>query len=549
MAVARPAAAETGRRRARRILRSLVGRRWLIVLPLAVSFIATVSAMRRTSATFDEIVLIAGGARGLHTGAFDLAPDHPPLLQYIYGLPVYLSAPHYPAEEPVRWSGKVRYVYARLFFWGVGNDAQALLFRARLVAAILAAGLVLLTWAYARRAAGPVAGLLAGTLVAFLPDVLAHGGVAYGDVPVALLFLAGLWAIDEAAREPGPARAGLAGLLCALAVGVKFSAILLAPAMLLVLLVEALARRLDRAWLLRLAAALAVALVAMYLGLVAIYRGDLALEALRIGIGQQMAHVDAAGGAPNFLLGRIDYRGWWYFYPVAFLFKTPVALHLLVLAAVAGFARSWPGVRRAMASRLRVAVIGGLVFGAALLGSHLDIGFRYSLPVLPLLCVLTAAGVVRLWRAARRPALRYALAAVLAWDIVAPLTAYPWFLSYLSEYSPGRDAAYEVLVDSNIDWGQGLLALHDFMRERGISSVYLSYFGSALPEGYGIDYVPLGSFFPLPARPEPETPPTWIVVSATCLQPLYFDVPAFARLRRARPDAVIGGSLYAYRLR
>ena len=555
-------------------------RRWLILLPLAVSLGATVLAMRRTSTTFDEIVLIAGGARGFRTGHFDLAPDHPPLMQYVYGLPAYLSHPRYPVERG-SWGSRTRYNYARAFFWSVSNDPERLAFRSRLVAALLAGLLVLATWAFVRRAYGDGPALLAGTLVAFLPDVLAHGGVAYNDVPMALAYLSTLWAVDAAARRPTLARGALAGLLAALALGVKYSAVLIAPAALLLVLAEAWHRRGAGAWARRLGLAVLAALAATYLGLVLLYRGDFLLQGLQLGIRQQVLHVDAVGGAPNYFLGMRNPQGWWYFFPVAFLFKTSAALHLLMLAALLGFARvrigrgherperarppapdrrDEPGpeatsspagsgrLDELLASPLRMPVVGGLVFGAALLQSHLDIGFRYALPVLPLLCILTAVGVVRIWRAVSRPLPRLVLAGLVAWYVAAPLAVYPWFLSYVSEYGPGRDASYEVLGDSSIDWGQGLLALRDFMRTEHVPSVYLSYFGSAQPEGYGIAYVPLGSFFPLRTLPMPVPQPKWVVVSATNLESAYFRADPFARFRDSRPDRVLGGSLYVYRL-
>lgn len=543
--------------------------RWGVAMAvvLLASSAATILAMRRTSATFDEIVLIAGGARGYRTGAFDLAPDHPPLMQYLYGLPAYIQRPNYPSES-LGWNQKLRYGYAREFFWGVGNDPERLAFLSRLMAVLLAAGLVLATWAFARRAYGPAAAIVAGTLVAFLPDVLAHGGVAYNDVPMALMYLATLWAVDSTARHPSVKGGALVGLLGAIAVGVKYSALVIAPAALLIVGAEAFARRGHRAWARRLGVAIGMAVVAAYIGLVLIYRFDFTLDALRNGVGTQLRHVEAPGGAPNFLLGRFDPRGFWYFYPVAFLFKTSAALHLLMLLGLLGYAATWqarleampPGergahgararaVRGLLASRLRMPVIGSLVFGAVLLRSHLDIGFRYALPILPLLCVLTAVGVVRAWKAMARPAVKWSIAALLAWYVASPLSSYPWFISYLSEYSPGRDSAYEVLVDSSIDWGQGLLALRDFMRENNIPIVYLSYFGSARPDGYGIPYVAASSFFPLMDVRPPGPRPAWIAVSATNLEPVYFSDPRLERLRGVPPTAVVGGSIYMYRLR
>ena len=54
--------------------------------------------------------------------------------------------------------------------------------------------------------------------------------MAYNDLPLALGFLLALWALDAAVRRPGPpaARAGRR-IVRALALGVKLSALALAP--------------------------------------------------------------------------------------------------------------------------------------------------------------------------------------------------------------------------------------------------------------------------------------------------------------------------------
>src|SRR5262249_53245510 len=59
--------------------------RVVLLLILLVSGSATVLAARRNSTTFDEIVMIAGGARGYQTSNWKIAPEHPPVTQYLYG--------------------------------------------------------------------------------------------------------------------------------------------------------------------------------------------------------------------------------------------------------------------------------------------------------------------------------------------------------------------------------------------------------------------------------------------------------------------------------
>src|SRR5690606_33556903 len=97
----------------------------------------------------------------------------------------------------------------------------------------LGALLIVLTFLLTTAASGRVAGLLAAGLVATLPDVLAHSGISYNDVPLALVLLAGCWSIDAAVRNPGLRQVLVAGLITGLAFSVKFSSIVLGPVALL----------------------------------------------------------------------------------------------------------------------------------------------------------------------------------------------------------------------------------------------------------------------------------------------------------------------------
>jgi len=532
---------------------------WCILAVITVASCAlTVAASRRTSTTFDEIIMMAGGARGFETGNFDLAPEHPPLTQYLYGLPVYLSGISYPQEIAGPFDFTYRYLYSRQLFWGSGNDPERIAFLGRLPAALAASLLVVLTFGFTSNRAGRGAGLLAAGLVAFLPDVLAHGGVAYNDLPLATAFFGAIWAFDRVARTPSVRTGLVAGFALALAFAIKFSAVVLLPVALLLVLVEGATGR-ERAlgWVAKLAGATAVAALATYVTLVLVYRGDPTLAEFRYGLDYTFRHVNQGHSAPGYLLGKFSPTGWWYYFPLAFLFKTPAALHLLVLLALLGFYRNRTGVAGGVraqlhtffGSPLRVCAIGLLVFGYALLTSSLNIGFRYALPALPLLCILTAVGVVRLWQHAR-PLVQACIVA-LALGHAASVTAhYPHFLAYMSEYGPGDGRGDLVLLDSSLDWGQGLLELRRFMHEHGIERVYLSYFGSAQPEGYGIEYSPLPSAFWLPPRPAPAPgeEPRWAAISATNLHGIYLLGDPLAQFRKLEPDTVIANSILIYRV-
>lgn len=528
--------------------------RWSLLAALGLAILCTLLtalASTRTSTTFDEIVLMAGGARGYETGAWDIAPEHPPLMQYLYGLPIHLSQPAYPdstVAPPRGGDFTYRYTYSRQFFFTVGNNPERLAFLGRLPGAVLAGLLVLAAYGFARRY-GPAAGVFAAGLVAFLPDVLAHGGVAYNDLPLAFGWLLAIWALDAAVRKPTAVVGAVAGLAIAFSLGIKFSAVLLAPVALALVVAGALVRGRDPKWWRGLGVAVAAAFVAGYAGLVVIYRGEFLLGEFFYGLEYTFLHASYGHSAPGFLMGRMSPVGWWYYFPVAFLFKTPAALHILLVLGIAGLAR---GARFSLsgmaASKLRAPVLGTATFGVALLTSSLNIGFRYALPVLPLVAIIAAAGMGLLWKDGSR-VLRGALAVLAIWYAGSTLSFYPHFLAYTSEYGAGADKGHMIFADSSLDWGQGLLDLRTWMNDHGIDRIYLSYFGSAVPAGYGIRYVPLLSFYPLPPYgPPPETPPGYAVIAATNLNGVYMTGDPFAQFRTQEPDTVIARTLFVYRI-
>lgn len=523
------------------------GRLALVLIMIAFAVLAA-TAMRRTSATFDEILLPAAGARGLHTGQFNLVTDHPPLLQYVYGLPVVLSDIRYPAEPDGGWQYPDRYTYARAFFWAEGNNPVDIAFRARLMGVLIGVLLIGAVYGITRSYAGTGAAVLAALLVAFIPDVLAHSGVSYNDVPVALVLLLAAYALDRAVRDPRPRRVAMAGIASGLALATKFSAIAIGPLGLILLALEAGGGRWrEAAWWRRIGIGVPLLLLTTYLTLVAAYQGDFTLADFWFGLEFNLRHV--AQGHPAYLLGEQRMDGWWYYFPVAFLLKTPAALHLLMLVAVVMLVRaprgaSWRGL---LAHPLRMPVVAGGLFLLFVLAADLNIGFRHALPIIPFACMLIGIGVAAAWRKGSR-GMRAVLVALLLWNTVSVARAWPWFLSYLSEYAGAEEEGYRLLGDSSLDWGQGLLELRRYMHANDIPVVYLSYFGTAPPEGYGLEYLPLPSFGPLGARrmAEGQPPPRYMAISATNLAGIYLPTDPFAGVRQHRPLTVLAGSIWLF---
>ena len=97
---------------------------------------------------------------------------------------------------------------------------------------------------------------------------------------------------------------------------------------------------------------------------------------------------------------------------------------------------------------------------------------------------------------------------LLAWLVGGTIKTYPYYLAYFNELVGGPANGYNYLSDSNIDWGQDLKGLGEYLHRNGIAVVRLAFFGSHDPRLYGIAYERL--------RPG-EPAPGYIAVSVTVL--------------------------------
>jgi hypothetical protein len=154
-------------------------------------------------------------------------------------------------------------------------------------------------------------------------------------------------------------------------------------------------------------------------------------------------------GHPAFLLGRNSSQGWWYYFPVAFLLKTPLPTLLLFVAA------ALVGVQRTVfrkEPRFHPAVHWGplLLFPAWYIAltplSSVNIGYRHLLPILPFLFIFT--GRLALLLTHFTP-LRFTLYALLFWLILGTFWIAPHHLAFFNEIAGGPDNGYRYLVDSN----------------------------------------------------------------------------------------------------
>ena len=522
--------------------------------------ILQIATLRQESQTFDEGVHLAAGYRYWNTGDFSLNVEHPPLQKLLSAAPLFLLRPPLPTDEKLLLDQSE---YARAFLFGGGADGDRLLFYGRLPTVALSVFLMIaVAWA-TRRYFGAPAALGALWLCALDPNLIAHGRYVTTDMISALLFFLTvvLWLnywLAPSAR--GAVWAALAG---GLAIGAKFSMLLLVPLIPGVLLLHAILLRPGWRVMGRSLAVLAVAtMVAMVMvaGLYApetwrVFQGrtiNVAAETLAsftfppstylTGLRTLMDH--NREGHTAFLLGQVSDQGWWYYFPVVFAVKSPIVVLLLsVMLAGIGLWKL-PSILRTPATGFVWALfaLAPLAYFAVTLNSRINLGVRHLLPMYPFLYVLGMAAL-----AALLPLRRYLLVAgaVIGLQAVESAVVYPDYLGFFNVAAGGSSAGPRYLLDSNIDWGQDLKKLRTYM-DKHPGPVCLEYFGSVEPKHYGIHYEYLPKTWD---KDERERLDCIGVISHTLLRDLYIRPGSYEWLRQRPQIGRIGSSLAVYDLR
>ena len=165
------------------------------------------------------------------------------------------------------------------------------------------------------------------------------------------------------------------------------------------------------------------------------------------------------------------------------------------------------------------------VYMAASVASHLNIGHRHLIPVYPVLFIMT--GALGPWFA-RPPGWRALLAGgLLAWHVGESVWIYPNYLAYFNEFAGGPSNGRHHLVDSSLDWGQDLPGLKAWLGAnlKPGENAYLAYFGTGEPRYYHLPVKRLAYINGF-HEDEPYIPlgPGVYCVSATMLEQVYSTV-------------------------
>ncbi len=504
--------------------------RMVVVLLLGIHAGLLAWGAYRHSPTYDEVAYLPAGVSHWVFGRFDLASVSPPLVRLVAAAPVVLARPktewrYYEPSPSTRPAHRVGRDFARVngerTFW------LYTLARWACVPFSLIGGYVCFAWA--RALYGAASGLLACGLWCFSPNILAHGQLVTPDMGTTALAVAAAFTFWRWLRHATWQRALVAGLVLGLAQLTKSTLVIFFALWPVLWVADRLLQRSlsdsrnRRRECLQLAAILVAALYVLNLGygfqgsgkrlgdytfvsrtLSGNPSGDAGNRFARWGLGglplplpenylrgidfQKKQLENRGGGQRSYLRGQWQDHGWWYYYLYALAIKVP--LGTWILAGVAG-AMAWREARgtanRPVNGGDTLVLLSPLFAILALVSAQTGFNhhMRYVLPIFPFAFV----AISRVATAFRSGEVKTAtvVAVALLWSVGSSLSVSPHSLSYFNELVGGPEGGPAHLIDSNVDWGQDLLSLREWLVQHPEAApMSIAYFGNLPVETTGL---------------------------------------------------------------
>ncbi len=558
----------------------------MAIAAILLFFYLALDSLTGDSPTMDEQNHIARGLAYLRSGDPRLSVEHPPLVNVLSSLPL-LAMPEIrlPFDHP-SWERQPPdvfwYVFAEEFLWQTNRqlDIQKIIFLSRLPVVYLTIGLALLGWRFAQCLWRGIAPLLVLVFLLFDPNILAHGRYVTTDIGGTLFILLAtylLWRMWRIGQWDWSAWLLVTGGL-GLASAAKLSALGFIPIWIVLSVLPLYGRDEQGRWRgswRRFTQLLTAGLFSILITWT-IYSFEWGnyhfLDARLTDLNQlsgplptflsgiERIFLLSSGGRPAFLLGEFSSTGFLLYFPVAFLVKTPLLTICLLLVAV--MALLIDPQSRQSATFLLLPI---LIYFSLSIVSALNIGYRHLLPILPFVYLLIgglasqqASARLRQW-GDERPFLAYTpivLLLVLVLNLLLiDLRLHPHYLGMFNSLAGGPENGHNFLVDSNIDWGQDLLRLQTWMAENNVEQLKLGWFGTADPEYYGLNYIPLpgfprqpfiGQWTEPPFNPGAPEPGIYAISASNLWELLLPKKNVYPWFRNRDPDDRVGYSIFIY---
>lgn len=552
----------------------VLNRKYLILFILVIFTSLSILSYIKKSPTFDEIQHLSCGHAMLKEGRLNLGIGHPPLFRMFISLPLLVINPSYPKQHelfyrkygnnPRQWSFTPDYSFAYDFFYKSGNNPDVLFFWGRFMVVLIGVFLGLGVYLFSKNLFGFKAGIFSLFLYSFSPTILAHARLTVNDLSGAAGIFFTLFAFHKYANKNNFKNLLILTLCLAGSLLTKFNSILFIPFLFIGMVIIDGKRAIIKYIILLIGIVLIINLIYGFDGTFSVKTLDYEIfkKIVPFKIFDKFAYIvyqyiplpefylkcwerlffQNINGHSAFILNNYSVHGWWYYFPVAFLIKTPLITLILCIIWLIKLCR--PG----KMSRGEVVVFSFFIlYWISSIIAKINIGHRHILPLYPIMFVGLGRVYNEFKKYTGKKIITFGLPLIY---IVSTQVYFPHYLSFFN-CLVGPKNGYKYLVDSNLDWGQDLPALKKFLDKEGNPPLILSYFGTASRKHYNIKHQELlnsGFRFEKSGYINlPDVKKEYIAISATNLQAVYFrQKNIFERLRKREPIKRIGYSIFVY---
>jgi hypothetical protein len=575
------------------------------------------------SPTLNEPAHLVAGVSYWRFGRFDLYNVNPPLIRLVAAAPLLFAGAKAEFNSLQEGVGvRPEFILGEQFVAANGERSLWLFTLARwaCIPFSLLGGYICLRWASELYGRG--AGLLALLLWCVCPNIIAFGQLITPDAAATSLGLAACYTFWRWLRQPTWSRALFSGVVLGLAESAKMTFVIFIIVMPLIWVIYRLLETRKISWIEWLRESGMVAarmLVALYVvNLAYLFEGSFTrlgeyhFLSYTLGAGKALKQAPAGGGnrfsgswlgavpvplprnymlgidlqksdfeahgLPSYLRGTFSEKGWWYYYLYAMAIKVPLGTWTLFVLAVSrrvwllsnphGFSSGESAPNGEEAStvitwRDEFAVLAPAVVIIAFVSSQTGFSahMRYVLPAFPFVFIWSSRVIGAFDRLHAIGAV--VVLAAMAWSVCSSLSVYPHSLSYFNELVGGPTGGPRHLIGSNIEWGQDLLKLKQWLeRHSEARPINLAYFAYFDPRDLGIEYTMLGEMSSVEGAhsSNDRIPPGWYAISVNFVRGLPFfgysrngkaisvDQGALTPFQKVKPVALVGYSIYIYHI-
>lgn len=563
---------------------------------LLTMFLIMIFSSVQDSATMDELAHIPSAYSYIKYKDMRLNPEHPPLLKDLSGIFMSFLDLNFPINDQ-SWQKDIngQWRAGSLFLYESGNNPEQIIFFARLGAMLLTIILGWLIFKWSREIFNPKAAVLSLILYAFSPTILAHGRLVTTDISAAFGIIIGTYYFLKWLKNQTAKNLIFAGIAFGIAQLAKFSAFLLVPYFILLTIIWIIIyssfkiKQLSLS-IIKTAAKTAIIFAIGYLFIVwpvyglhtlnyppekqlrdtsyilSSYAGkSIGIQSACLNIsnikrcpaeitiwmadksylhafgqymlGLLMVFQRQSGGNTGYFFGEITNAGWKSYFPLVYLIKEQLSLHLMTLVAIfSSFSILLYKEKKIVSASLNIKTKKEKIIGAFKLISgflrdyfeifaiiifiavyfyvsirgNLNIGIRHLIPAIVLIYILVGGGLQKWLNQFKEISLhpqdqkhisylsllknqishyilklekQLAVSILFVWYVGSTIFIFPNFLPYFNELI-GTNNGYKFVVDSNYDWGQDLKRLAKWVEDNNLKSIGIHYFGGGKPEYY-----------------------------------------------------------------